>query len=81
MSTAIRPIADTVKPAAVKRGWPGLLCTECGQADCISLDLDDLHLHCRENDCEFSADDVPNLIAQWQRVLAWLDGAPALRAE
>lgn len=68
------------KPEAkpVNRGFPGLRCPCCGETDSLSVDLDNLYIRCRENECEVSMDEVRELIAQWQRVLAWLEMAPAL---
>lgn len=64
----------------VRRGFGSVPCPRCGSDDYIlSLDLADLNTFtcdgCKE---EFLADDVRNLIAAWQPVLAWIDLAPQL---
>ena len=66
------------KPAAISKGFT-LRCPLCGDAESIIyIDLGNLvDLKCSANDCEFTTDDVRELIGQWQKLLAWLDTAPA----
>jgi hypothetical protein len=63
--------------AAVKKGLL-LPCPLCGEQQAsISLYLDDMDTCCcRECSEEFSLDAVRDMIAKWQRVLAWVDSAP-----
>ncbi len=75
MTTTATPVAEPTP--AVKRGF-ALACILCGQECSISLDLDNLHtFNCPECEQTFSLDDVRGTIAAWQRVLAWVDSAPA----
>ena len=60
------------------RGFPGLRCPFCGQEDNITLNLADVKTFtCGECDEEFTGDDVLEILERWQKVLAWVDLAPA----
>jgi hypothetical protein len=74
-TTATRP-AD--QPTRVKRGFRGICCILCADAEAvISLDLDDCHtLRCGACDDTFTLEDVREHVAAWQRVIAWVDAAP-----
>lgn len=75
MTTATASPKLAPAPAA-KRGF-SLTCLSCGQQASITLDLDDCHtFHCPDCENEFTADDVRQVIGEWQRVLSWLDLAP-----
>lgn len=71
----------TTRPAtpSTRRGFSSLRCPLCGTADETQcLDLDDLQtLHCAGCGEDYTLDDVRELIAAWQRLLAWIDAAPA----
>ena len=56
-----------------------LPCPRCGVPDAaLLLNLADGEtITCQENDCEFTTDDVRDLLARWAPVLAWLDAMPA----
>jgi hypothetical protein len=55
-----------------------LPCPLCGEQQArISLDLADFALHCADCDSHFLAEEVRAFIARWQRVLSWIDSAPA----
>jgi hypothetical protein len=62
----------------------GLLlpCPQCGEPNaCMLLDLSEGdRFSCQENDCEFRADDVRDLIKRWGPVLAWVEQMPAAPA-
>ena len=67
-------------PAAETRVAKGfdLCCIKCGEEVCLSLDLNDLDtVRCPECDGEFTLDEVRTFLGQWQRLLAWVDLAPA----
>jgi len=54
-----------------------LPCPCCGEPEAtIDLTLATRVLHCQECDTEFTTQDVANLIAKWQPVLAWLQQMP-----
>lgn len=62
----------------VKRGFGCLTCPLCGQDCGISLNLEDLETcTCPECSEEFTLDTVRDVIARWQRVLAWVEMCPA----
>lgn len=68
--------------AKVRRGFKLDRCPMCG-ADSddtvITVDLSDVaQFRCTANECEFTADDVRKLMAQWQAVLAWVESAPVM---
>ncbi len=55
-----------------------LHCILCGNADEVSLDLEDLRtFRCRSCEEEFCITDVRDRCAEWARVLKWLDQVPA----
>jgi hypothetical protein len=76
MSTATASPQTAVPPQA--KGFPGLRCPMCGSDDgLILLDVGNLEeFHCTANECEFTTEDVRQLIGQWSRLLAWIDQAP-----
>jgi transcription elongation factor Elf1 len=81
-----RQTSPTPTCQPVRRGWGGLPCPMCGEAEVsIALDLDDMGRDeaCRCAECEsaFGLDHVRDLMAKWQAVLLWLDSAPMLPAE
>lgn len=58
------------------RGFGKLPCIMCGEPEAsITVDLDDLTLHCGDCDNDFDARMVANVIAKWKPVLEWLDAA------
>jgi hypothetical protein len=62
---------------SIRRGFPGLRCPLCGSDDVQSLDLDDLTtFRCAGCEESYSAGDVRELMAAWQRVLTWIEAAP-----
>ncbi len=65
---------------ASRRGFRGVRCPLCGSADDTqTVELDNLDtFHCAGCDSEYTADDLREAIAAWQRVLTWIDAAPAL---
>jgi hypothetical protein len=76
MTTATQTAPQTAPTA---RGFGELPCILCGQTCLIRVDLDDLSLFtCAECGQEFNVEDVRAHAAAWQRVLAWLDAAPAV---
>jgi hypothetical protein len=61
-----------------KRGFGQLPCPKCGADATVSVYLDELAgFHCCDCDEDFERADVEAFIRQWQRVLSWLDSAPA----
>lgn len=61
----------------VSKGFGSLPCLWCGEECEILLSLSDCDgFRCCECDREFSRSDVQEIVGKWQRVLAWLDGAP-----
>lgn len=74
MATQTNSPTETAAPA---RGFGQLPCPLCGADATVRLDLDDLAtFNCCECSEDFTADDLRAIIAQWQRVLNWLDTAP-----
>ena len=70
-------------PATTARGFGLLRCPLCGNAEAnISIDLANLTADdaCKCPECgeTFSLDTVRESIAAWQRVLTWIDTAPAI---
>lgn len=63
----------------LERGFPSLPCVLCGNADGnVTVSLDDVsQFNCKECGGDFDAPTVRGHIALWQRVLAWIDTAPA----
>jgi len=61
--------------------FKGLRCIRCSEEDCVSLDLDDCQTYrCRQCDEEFTAGDVTEHLASWQRVLDWAATASPVEA-
>jgi transcription elongation factor Elf1 len=60
------------------RGFSGLPCPKCGQnSQSIRVDLDDTSTFtCTSCDESFPADEVEEMIAKWQAVIAWVRLAP-----
>ena len=72
-ATASPKLAPT---PAVKRGFR-LNCIRCGERASLALDLDDCDtFRCPECEADFGAAEVREMIAEWQRALAWIDQAP-----
>lgn len=79
MSTPTLHTPDAQPPAKpTARGFGPLKCPECGADAIMRLDLDHL-CRCTCDNCaeSFTLDDVRAMIAQWQKVLAWVDLCPA----
>jgi hypothetical protein len=76
MASATEAVAGV---AGAGRGFKGLSCPLCGNADAtLRLYLDDCEtVTCSECEEEFSLDVVRELVAAWTKVLAWVDAAPA----
>ncbi len=57
-------------------------CPLCGEEDSLRINVDDVHnLTCSRCDGDLTADDIREVMAQWQRLLTWLETAPAYGAE
>lgn len=53
-------------------------CPMCGEVDSLKIQASDVNsLSCGSCDQDFDHDDIRTIIGQWQRLLAWLDTAPA----
>jgi hypothetical protein len=64
--------------AAARKGFGWLACLRCGQEATVRLDLDDCATFtCGECEESFTADEVREHLARWQKVLAWCAMAPA----
>jgi hypothetical protein len=59
-----------------RRGFPGVACLECGEADTVCVNLEDLGFACSSCDAEFKASDVREIMTAWTRVLEWIELAP-----
>lgn len=60
-------------------GIKGLCCIRCHELDCVSLDLDDCMMRCRECSEEFTAEDVREWmqsLSRWQEALNWIATMP-----
>ena len=72
----------TATETTVQHGFGPLPCPKCGAEATVSIDLDNLTAadvcKCNECDEEFGLADVRAWMARWQKVLAWIDLAPAL---
>jgi hypothetical protein len=52
-------------------------CIKCGEEATVRLDLSDLDSFvCCSCDAEFTTADVRATLAEWQRVLSWIEAAP-----
>jgi hypothetical protein len=74
-------MATASEQATNKRhGFPGLRCPFCGAEDAtIRVDLaDTAQFVCSDNECEFTADDVREVMDRWAAVLAWVEAAPVV---
>jgi hypothetical protein len=68
--------AASVNGAAAKKGFGCLPCIRCGQEATVRLDLDDCATFtCGECEESWTADELREHLAKWQRVLAWVDAA------
>jgi hypothetical protein len=77
MSATLTTANGTAKDTT-RRGFGPLTCPLCGQDCAISLNLEDLETcTCPECSEEFTLDTVRDVIARWQKVLAWVDLCPA----
>lgn len=64
---------------SIRRGFAGVRCPLCGSDDVQKIQLDDLETcHCSACEEDYTLDDVRQLVAAWQRVLLWIDAAPAI---
>mgnify|MGYP000966219394 CR=1 FL=1 len=56
-----------------------LPCPKCGEPDAALLFslADGETITCQDGGCEFTVDDVRDLLARWAPVLAWLGALPA----
>jgi hypothetical protein len=76
MATATETRTET---KATRRGFPGLCCLECGEKDVVRVNLEDMHFVCSSCDHEFGPADVRVMMANWARVLDWIEQAPAVK--
>lgn len=54
-------------------------CPLCGEPDTMRVNLEDVSkLSCGSCDNDVTADDIREVMAGWQRLLKWLDTAPAV---
>lgn len=52
-------------------------CPHCGEPNGLRLHLDDISLlTCQHCDSEISTSDIKSIIAEWERLLAWVATAP-----
>lgn len=66
-------------PAKTTRGFKAP-CIKCGEEATVRLDLSDLDAFtCSSCDAEFTADDVRAFVAEWAKVLSWIDSAPVVK--
>jgi Zn ribbon nucleic-acid-binding protein len=68
-------VAETapIKP----RGFAGVKCIHCNEADAVTVRVADVAtFHCVECGEDFGTDDVADMLARWQAVLAWVQLAP-----
>lgn len=72
----------TESAPTVRRGFGNLPCPLCSEQGTVTLTLDDFEgeeaCFCGECESTFSLATVRDFIAHWNRVLTWLDTAPAL---
>jgi uncharacterized protein (DUF983 family) len=73
MSTTT-PTETTTK--AARRGFKGLRCLHCGEADTVLVGLAELGFTCSACGEDFRASDVRAMLAAWADVLEWIDRAP-----
>lgn len=57
-----------------RKGFPTLRCPKCGEEGTVVVQVADLSLCCTSCD-ELKRADVDALIADWSRLLNWLDAA------
>jgi predicted RNA-binding Zn-ribbon protein involved in translation (DUF1610 family) len=54
-------------------------CPMCGEADSLRIDVADVHaLTCVSCDDSITSEDLREIARQYERLLAWLDTAPAI---
>jgi hypothetical protein len=64
---------------ASRRGFPDLVCIKCGDdSNTVRVSLADTSEFVCDCGAEFTAEDVRQFLAAWQKVLAWIDLAPAI---
>jgi uncharacterized protein (DUF983 family) len=57
-------------------------CPWCGEQDSLRVDLGDVsQMTCCMCDEGVTADDLKQVVAQYTKLLAWLDAAPAYKSE
>lgn len=75
---------ETAEPGP-ERGFSGLQCPDCGQADTLVVDLQTLRILCSEDvsGCGkwFDGAQVRALLQNWSALLAWLEAAPLIEPE
>ena len=62
MATATETRTET---KATRRGFPGIACLECGEADAVQVGLEDMGFACTSCGEEFQASDVRDMLASW----------------
>ena len=58
-----------------KKGFPGLRCPHCGEAEALAVMVEALDLTCTACDEPVTRADVAALLDQWGRLLRWIDAA------
>ena len=56
-------------------------CIKCGEANCMSVNVEDADLTCSSCNETYSAADVQEVIDGWLAVLPWLKSHPALQEQ
>lgn len=79
MSATAEKLNGQVAP--LKRGFAGVRCPYCGQADTLAVVLHSLEMQCDNDECGecFSVADIRHILDQWAALAGWLEQAP--RAE
>jgi hypothetical protein len=76
-ATATLPLPTASQADSRSQGFPGLRCPLCGQEDCVTLNLQDVHtFSCTECSEDIPADDARTYAQRWLDVLAWTALAP-----
>ena len=68
---------ETTTKGSTRRGFSGLACIKCGEADAIRVNVADMTFGCSSCDDEFDAEAVREHLASWARVLDWIELSPA----
>jgi hypothetical protein len=80
MSATTATLPEETTSTTTGRGFSGLPCPLCGEpqaATQVTLnDLEGSAFHCCECDADFGIEDVRNLIANWSRMLDWVESVP-----